>query len=101
MNHSCAPQMHAACYPMPQIIDLTWALFIDLCNIQKEYPCSYVTDMDPATNMPCLQFNALDNKQVEAYFEKECQMQAQDKLQEETSERKNALEGYILGLRNK
>jgi len=48
-----------------------------------------------------VQFYALDAKQVEAYFEQECQMQAQDKLQEETSERKNALEGYILGLRNK
>jgi len=45
--------------------------------------------------------NALDAKQVEAFFEQECQMQAQDKLQEETSERKNALEGYILSLRNK
>lgn len=31
--------------------------------------------------------------QLDEFFEKECQMQAADRLQEETNERKNALEG--------
>ncbi|KAG2501566.1 hypothetical protein HYH03_000072 [Edaphochlamys debaryana] len=39
--------------------------------------------------------------QLDDYFEKECQMQAADRLQEETNERKNALEGYVYELRNK
>lgn len=34
-------------------------------------------------------------------FEKECQMALQDRVQEETNERKNALEAYIYSLRNK
>lgn len=40
-------------------------------------------------------------KQREEYFEKEGQLQAADKLQEETNEKKNALEGYIYSLRNR
>ncbi|EFJ49538.1 heat shock protein Hsp70E [Volvox carteri f. nagariensis] len=39
--------------------------------------------------------------QLDDYFEKEHQMQAADRLQEETNERKNALEGYVYDLRNK
>ncbi|GFR48872.1 hypothetical protein Agub_g10723 [Astrephomene gubernaculifera] len=39
--------------------------------------------------------------QVDAYFEQEHQMQAADRLQEETNERKNALESYVYDLRNK
>lgn len=38
---------------------------------------------------------------LQELFEKECQMALQDKVQEETSERKNALEAYIYSLRNK
>ncbi|KXZ55613.1 hypothetical protein GPECTOR_2g1163 [Gonium pectorale] len=38
---------------------------------------------------------------LDDYFEKEHQMQAADRLQEETNERKNALEGYVYDLRNK
>lgn len=38
---------------------------------------------------------------VQELFEKECQMALQDRVQEETSERKNALEAYIYSLRNK
>jgi hypothetical protein len=38
---------------------------------------------------------------VQDLFEKECQMALQDKVQEETSERKNKLEAYIYSLRNK
>ena len=34
-------------------------------------------------------------------YEKECEMALQDKVQEETAERKNALEAYIYSLRNK
>ena len=32
-------------------------------------------------------------KEVESFFEREGQMQASDRLQEETNEKKNALEG--------
>eukprot|EP00798_Chlamydomonas_sp_ICE-L_P031136 gene31136-6275_t len=39
--------------------------------------------------------------EIEIMFEKECQMQASDRLQEETNERKNALEGYVYSLRNR
>ncbi|MEW5320355.1 MAG: hypothetical protein WDW38_011432 [Sanguina aurantia] len=39
--------------------------------------------------------------QFDLCFEREAQMQAADRLQEETNERKNALEGYVYGLRNK
>ncbi|GLC40661.1 hypothetical protein PLESTB_000035600 [Pleodorina starrii] len=39
--------------------------------------------------------------QLDDYFEREHQMQAADRLQEETNERKNALEGYVYDLRNK
>lgn len=38
---------------------------------------------------------------LQELFEKECQMALQDRVQEETSERKNALEAYIYSLRNK
>lgn len=38
---------------------------------------------------------------VQELYEKECEMALQDKIQEETSERKNALEAYIYSLRNK
>lgn len=40
-------------------------------------------------------------QEVESFFEKECQMQASDRLQEETNEKKNALEGYVYSLRNR
>lgn len=40
-------------------------------------------------------------KKREEYFEKEGQLQAADMLQEETNEKKNALEGYIYSLRNR
>eukprot|EP00775_Hariotina_reticulata_P005686 gene5686-5924_t len=40
-------------------------------------------------------------KDINDLFEKECQMAAADKLQEDTNEAKNALEGYIYDLRNK
>lgn len=40
-------------------------------------------------------------QQLDDYFEKEGQMQAADKLQEETNEKKNALEAYVYALRNK
>jgi hypothetical protein len=39
--------------------------------------------------------------QLNDYFEKEGQMAAADKLQEDTNEAKNALEAYIYDLRNK
>jgi heat shock protein 4 len=39
--------------------------------------------------------------QLNDFFEKEGQMAAADKLQEDTNEAKNALEGYIYDLRNK
>mmetsp|Transcript_5796 Transcript_5796/g.10058 ORF Transcript_5796/g.10058 Transcript_5796/m.10058 type:complete len:782 (+) Transcript_5796:126-2471(+) len=38
--------------------------------------------------------------QLNDYFEKECQMQAADKLMEETADRKNAVESYVYKLRN-
>jgi len=40
-------------------------------------------------------------KAINDLFEKECQMAAADKLQEDTNEAKNALESYIYDLRNK
>jgi hypothetical protein len=40
-------------------------------------------------------------KDINDLFEKECQMAAADKLQEDTNEAKNALESYIYDLRNK
>lgn len=39
--------------------------------------------------------------QLDEFFEKEGQMAAADKLQEDTNEAKNALEAYIYDLRNK
>jgi len=39
--------------------------------------------------------------QLDEFFEKECQLQAADNLQEETNVKKNALEAYIYSLRNK
>jgi hypothetical protein len=41
------------------------------------------------------------SSQLNDYFEKEGQMAAADKLQEDTNEAKNALEAYIYDLRNK
>ncbi|GAX78376.1 hypothetical protein CEUSTIGMA_g5818.t1 [Chlamydomonas eustigma] len=42
------------------------------------------------------------NKQkLDEFFEKECQLQAADNLQEETNVKKNALEAYLYSLRNK
>lgn len=38
--------------------------------------------------------------QLDLYFEKEGQMQAADKLQEETADRKNAVETYVYKIRN-
>lgn len=40
-------------------------------------------------------------QQLNDFFEKEGQMAAADKLQEDTNEAKNALESYIYDLRNK
>lgn len=40
-------------------------------------------------------------KQLDDYFEREGQFQAADRLQEETNEKKNALEGYMYSLRNR
>lgn len=40
-------------------------------------------------------------KELDDYFEKEGQLQAADRLQEETNEKKNALEGYMYSLRNR
>lgn len=45
--------------------------------------------------------NALSPKQVADLHEKEVAMQAADRLQEETNDRKNALEAYIYAMRNK
>lgn len=43
----------------------------------------------------------LSQKQLELYFEREGQLQAADRLQEETNERKNALEAYVYSIRNR
>lgn len=48
-----------------------------------------------------MQVAGYSTKQLDDYFEREGQMQAADKLQEETNERKNALEAYIYSLRNR
>ena len=45
--------------------------------------------------------SALDTAQKNAYFEKEAQMLADDKLVADTEEKKNELETYIYELRNK
>ncbi|PNW72223.1 hypothetical protein CHLRE_16g677000v5 [Chlamydomonas reinhardtii] len=55
------------------------------------------------TDVPvqCVGACGYSKSQLDDFFEKECQMQAADRLQEETNERKNALEGYVYELRNK
>lgn len=47
------------------------------------------------TDVPvqCVGACGYSKSQLDDFFEKECQMQAADRLQEETNERKNALEG--------
>jgi len=44
---------------------------------------------------------ALHNDQVKGFTEKEAQMAHQDRIVEETGEARNALESYILEMRNK
>ncbi len=72
-----------------------------VCGISS-MPCLCLFVVAFAEGQACLRcLDSLHLADVQALYEKECNMALQDKVQDATNEAKNALEAYVYSLRNK